>query len=73
MEHSKTFLRASELTTGHRYIAKIIKETKCYYTIEIKGYYTNGNSLVERIHKNTMYIDYMHMKFYYIEQTEDQQ
>ncbi len=65
MNSAKT-LRALELRTGRAHTAKIIKETKCYYTIEIKNYYLNGNSLVERIHKNTMYIDYLDITFKHI-------
>ncbi len=65
MNSAKT-LRALERRTGRGHTAKIIRETKCYYTIEIENYYFNGNSLVERIHKNTMHIDYLDIKFIHI-------
>lgn len=61
------FAKVIDLCSGRSEIGKVIKETKCYYTIKVKGYYSNGNSLIERVHKNTMHIDYMHLSFSIIE------
>ncbi len=61
-------IKASDLTNGKQYDCKIVKETTCYYTVDVLGYYTNGHDCVVRIHKNTMYIDHMHLSFFIVEE-----
>lgn len=55
-------------TTGKSLPAKVIKETKCYYTFEVANYYSNGKSLVERVHKNTMFIEWLFLQFVEVEE-----
>ncbi len=56
---------------GKKYACKIVKETKCFYTFEILNYYSDGGSAIERTHKNTMYVSYMHVSFH-IEEAEQE-
>lgn len=60
-------LKVSDMCTGRGFTAEVTKETKCYYFFEIKGYYTNGNSNVGKVHKSTMCIDWQHLLFRTIE------
>ncbi len=44
----------SHMYTGKSQDATLIRETKCYYTIQVNRYYSNGGALVKRFHKATM-------------------
>jgi len=46
------FIKAiSNYSAAPAVYGKVIKETKCYITVEFKNYFANGNSLVKRLFK----------------------
>lgn len=47
------FIKAIDSCTGKTYYGKVIASSKCYVTVEIKNYYSNGNPLIQKLWKRT--------------------
>ena len=63
-----TFIKAIDQYSGRVDYGTVIKETSCYITVEIKKYYSNGNSLVTKLFKRdgAMY-NHTSINFYIIQ------
>ncbi len=44
-------VKVLDVYTGARRYGKVIDSTKCYITVEVKGYYQNGKPLIVRLFK----------------------
>ena len=51
----------SDMTTGKRYPATLVKETKCYFVVQAATLPCSDNLIEHRFHKNTMAIEWQHL------------
>jgi len=64
MNNETPTITACNLRTGRHYKCTLSKGTKCYYVGEVLNYYGKGKHYEYRIHKNTMYVDHLDLRFY---------
>lgn len=51
----------SDMTTGKRYPAILVKETKCYFIVHAATVLFSDKLIEHRFHKNTMTIEWQHL------------